>query len=52
MNGMAAACISGWKDDLMEEFIVLDSTYLDQMASLYQKAFSGDPWNDDWSDPV
>lgn len=49
---MAAACISGWKADLMEEFIVLDSTYLDQMASLYQKAFSGEPWNDDWSDPV
>ncbi|MBR5088375.1 MAG: GNAT family N-acetyltransferase [Ruminiclostridium sp.] len=22
------------------------------MAELYKRAFSGDPWNDDWSDPV
>ena len=34
----------------MEEFIVLDDTYLKQMALLYKNAFRGEPWNDDWSD--
>ncbi len=34
----------------MEEFIVLDDSYLDQMALLYKNAFRGEPWNDDWSD--
>jgi len=34
----------------MEEFIVLDDTYLNQMALLYKNAFRGEPWNDDWSD--
>ena len=36
----------------MEDLIVLYTTYLDQMASLYQMSFKGEPWNDDWSDPV
>lgn len=34
----------------MEEFIVLDDTYLNQMALLYKNAFRGEPWSDDWSD--
>ena len=34
----------------MEEFIRLDSSYLEAAAQLYKKAFGGDPWNDDWSD--
>lgn len=34
----------------MEEFIVLDDTYFNQMALLYKNAFRGEPWNDDWSD--
>ena len=34
----------------MEEFIVLDETYLSATAELYWSAFKGDPWNDDWSD--
>jgi ribosomal protein S18 acetylase RimI-like enzyme len=36
----------------MEELslIELDDSYLLQMAQLYQEAFSGEPWNDDWSD--
>ena len=34
----------------MEEFVVLDDSYLDQMASLFSNAFKGEPWNDDWSD--
>lgn len=33
-----------------EQFILLDETYLPQMAELYKAAFSGEPWNDDWSD--
>ena len=33
-----------------EEFIVLDETYLPQMAQLYKAAFQGEPWNDNWSD--
>ena len=36
----------------MEEFIVLDGTYIDEMAELFNSAFRGEPWNDDWSDPV
>ena len=36
----------------MEEFVLLDETYLPQMAELYKNAFRGEPWNDDWSDPV
>lgn len=36
----------------MEEFIVLDGTYTGEMAELFRKAFRGEPWNDDWSDPV
>ena len=34
----------------MEEFILLDESYLDKTARLYQSAFKGEPWNDDWSD--
>jgi len=36
----------------MEEFIILDDSYLPQMAELFKDAFYGEPWNDDWSDPV
>ena len=34
----------------MEEFVILDQSYLEEMASLYKSAFFGEPWNDDWSD--
>ena len=34
------------------DFIVLDESYLPAMADLYREAFSGSPWNDDWSDSV
>ena len=34
----------------MEELILLDDSYLDKTARLYQSAFKGEPWNDDWSD--
>lgn len=34
------------------DFIVLDESYLPAMAVLYREAFSGPPWNDDWSDSV
>lgn len=33
-----------------EQFILLDETYLPEMAELYKAAFGGEPWNDDWSD--
>ncbi len=33
-----------------EKFIVLDRSYLPEMAELYKTTFSGEPWNDDWSD--
>lgn len=33
-----------------EQFILLDETYLPQMAELFKKAFGREPWNDDWSD--
>ena len=36
----------------MEEFKVLDESYLDLMANLYKDSFMGEPWNDNWSDPV
>jgi len=29
--------------------IELDDSYLPEMAELFKSAFSGDPWNDDWS---
>lgn len=29
--------------------IELNESYLPQMAELYKEAFSGEPWNDDWS---
>ena len=32
-----------------ESFIVLDESYLPQMAELYKNAFGGEPWHDDWS---
>ncbi len=32
-----------------EQFIVLDDTYLSQIAELYKNAFAQEPWNDDWS---
>ena len=35
-----------------EKFIVLDESYLPQMGELFKNAFAGEPWNDDWSDPV
>ena len=31
-------------------FIELDDSYLPQMAELFRDAFSGEPWNDNWSD--
>ena len=34
----------------MEEFIRLDESYLKEIAVLYRSAFTGEPWNDDWSD--
>ena len=37
--------------DSAERFVVLDESYLPQMAELYKNAFAGEPWNDDWSDP-
>ena len=33
-----------------ETLILLDESYLDQMADLFKKAFAGEPWHDDWSD--
>lgn len=36
----------------MEEFKVLDKSHLDEMANIYKSAFMGEPWNDNWSDPV
>ena len=32
------------------KLIILDDSYLPQMAELYREAFGGEPWNDDWSD--
>ena len=34
----------------MEKFVILDDSYLNEMAALYKAAFSGEPWNDNWSD--
>ena len=34
----------------MEEFIVMDQSYLQDIANLFKSAFAGEPWNDDWSD--
>ena len=36
-------------EEFKEEFIILDESYLDEMAELYKNAFAGEPWNDDWS---
>ena len=36
-------------EEFKEEFIILDESYLDEMAELYKNAFAGKPWNDDWS---
>ena len=36
----------------MEEFILLDQSRFSEMAELYRTSVAGDPWNDDWSDPV
>ena len=30
--------------------MLLNQSYLPEMASLYKSAFYGEPWNDDWSD--
>ncbi len=35
---------------MKEELIRLDESYLTAIAEMYRNAFSGDPWNDDWSD--
>ena len=35
--------------DNEERFVLLDETYLPQMAELYKSSFAGEPWNDDWS---
>ncbi len=34
------------------KLIVLDESYLPKMEELYKISFAGEPWNDDWSDPV
>ena len=34
----------------MEKFVVLDDSYMNEMAALYKSTFNGEPWNDDWSD--
>lgn len=36
--------------DSAEQFVVLDESYLPQIAELYKNAFAGEPWNNDWSD--
>ena len=33
-----------------EELIILDESYLPEVAELYKTSFGGEPWNDDWSD--
>ena len=33
-----------------DELVLLDESFLSAVAELYQNAFNGDPWNDDWSD--
>lgn len=33
-----------------EQFILLDTSYLPQMAELFRASFGREPWNDDWSD--
>ncbi len=35
---------------MKEEFITLKETDLTDMVQLYREAFTGPPWNDDWSD--
>ena len=39
-------------DKLDVRFTELDDSNLPEMAELYKTSFAGDPWNDDWSDPV
>ena len=34
----------------MEEFVILDMSYLEDMKALFKAAFYGEPWHDDWSD--
>ena len=34
-----------------KELVLLDEKSYPQMAELYKRAFGGEPWNDDWSDP-
>ena len=34
----------------MEEFKILDESFLDEIVELYKTSFSTSPWNDDWSD--
>ncbi len=36
--------------DLEIKLIILDETYIPKIATLYKDAFSGEPWNDDWTD--
>lgn len=36
--------------DNKEKLILLDETYLPQMAELFKASFGREPWNDDWSD--
>lgn len=33
-----------------EQLIILDETYLSQMAELYKRTFEQIPWNDNWND--
>lgn len=34
----------------MEQFVILDESYLLQMTELFYSVFKEEPWNDDWSD--
>ena len=36
----------------VEQFIILDETYLCQIAELFKNAFGCAPWNDDWRDEI
>ena len=33
-----------------EKFIILDESYIPEIAELFRKTFGSEPWNDDWSD--
>ena len=49
-NEMIYKWSNGDNCNMKEEFVLLDESYLSAIADLYQSAFMGAPWNDDWSD--